>query len=83
MKYLQSTPFSSPPANDAFKKNYPFGPTKFERELAAEKAHKGPKGWTCACGTWNECAVTSGAFGEPCWKCAEPNPAKVAHADCK
>jgi hypothetical protein len=38
MKYLQSTPFSSPPANDAYKANYPFGPTKFERELAEEKA---------------------------------------------
>jgi hypothetical protein len=38
MRYLQSTPFSSPPANDAYKKNYPFAPTKFERELAEEKA---------------------------------------------
>lgn len=40
MKYLNSAPFSSPPANNAYRENYPFGPSKFERELAEEKALK-------------------------------------------
>ena len=37
MKYLNSTPFSSKPATNDYRKNYPFGPSKFERELAEEK----------------------------------------------
>ena len=37
MKYLSSSPFASKPATDDYRKNYPFGPSKFERELAEEK----------------------------------------------
>ena len=38
MRYLNSAPFSCSPATKAFTKNYPFGLSKFERELAQEKA---------------------------------------------
>jgi hypothetical protein len=63
MKYLSSSPFSSPPTSDDYRKNYPFGPSKFERELAEEKKTEefsNAHGWSCPCGvglettgTWN------------------------------
>jgi hypothetical protein len=74
----------SKPATKAFREHWPLGPTKFERELAEERAREQnrPAGWECACGTWNECSRPSGAFDEVCWKCGALNPAPD-HAACK
>jgi hypothetical protein len=78
MRYLSSAPFSSPPASDAFKKNYPFGPTKFERELAEEKAHNQlPKSFAelwPICKFRDDAAGTCGFFAHKA-ECKERCPA--------
>ena len=74
MKYLSNVPFSSQPANEAYRQNYPFGPTKFERELAEEKnAGATPlaeTGWVCWCGIWNP--LKPGEKTGICCKCNRP-----------
>jgi hypothetical protein len=70
MKYLNNTPFSSQPATENYRNNYPFR-DKFAEALAAEKKAQQCRrvAWRCNCGTWNESMATSGAFDETCWRC--------------
>jgi hypothetical protein len=78
MKYLESTPFSSRPSSATYRNNYPFGPTKFERELAEERSHKElPKSFA----ELRQICVFRRTIGETCGffahkaGCEEPCPA--------